>query len=64
MNFTNPDANETHTASVDWGDGNSDDDADVTEPTNGGTPVDGTITDSYSYTATGTYNGSVTVTNS
>ena len=66
VNFTDPDANETHTATVVWGDGNSDQNADVTEPTTdqNNNPVNGTITDSYSYATAGTYDGSVSVTNS
>ena len=65
VNFTDPDASETHTATVVWGDGNSDDNASVTEPTtNNGDPVDGTVSDSYSYTSAGNYNGSLTLTNS
>ncbi len=66
VSFGDPDAGETHTATVVWGDGNSDQNATVAEPTTdgNGNPVDGTISDSYSYAAPGTYNGTVTVTNS
>ena len=66
VNFGDPDASETHTATVVWGDGNSDQNATVTEPTtdSNGNAVYGTISDTYSYAAPGTYNGSVSVTNS
>ena len=56
VDFHDPDTNETHTATVVWGDGNSDSNAQVTEPTDAnGSPVDGTMTDSYSYAVPGTY---------
>ena len=65
VNFQDPDSQETHTATVNWADGTTDD-ATLTEPTTdqNNNPVDGTITDSHAYTAPGTYTATLTVTNS
>ena len=65
IGFQDPDPGETHTATIAWGDGTTDD-ATLTEPTtDNGDPVNGTISGSHTYTAVNTsYTGTVNVTNS
>ena len=61
VTFTDPGFLNTHTATIDWGDGNTDD-ADVTEESlNGTTLVPGTIADSHVYAASGVYTGTITL---
>jgi len=57
-NFTDPDAGNTHTCSISWGDGSSAAGA-VTEPSGA---VQGTCSASHSYAAAGVYTVDVTVT--
>jgi hypothetical protein len=57
--FTDPDINDTHTATVNWGDGSPTQAATVTEPS-GSNP--GTLNASHTYLTSGSYQITVTVT--
>ena len=71
MAFAAAGADDTHTATVDWGDGTDPDDATVSEPSlpspsgggaGGGGLVPGTITDTHAYDAAGVYTATIALT--
>ena len=62
--ITSPRASDTHTATIDWGDGTTDN-PNVTEPYFDNSllaPMPGSLTDSHAYSASGDYTGTITLT--